>query len=277
MNSPRRYRLRLAWQAVKTVLFVAAVVLWAIFLRPQFLGGPAQFILVSGTSMEPQMHTGDLVLVTRSSAYRVGERVAYRIPEGEPAAGRVVIHRIVGGSAAAGFEMRGDNRATNDRWKPKAAEIVGTTLLRIPAGGRAARAVLTPIGLGVLAGLAVFAFIALGPDGREPRVRRSRDVAPGAAPAEPVVLAAPEVAVPAPPVVDPAPPSSAGSAKPRVTVRVCLERTAANVREGGAAARARRLERPDEPQPAAATMIELAAGVQHAAARWRGRLGAGRS
>lgn len=213
MSPPRPSRLRRVWGIVKTTVFVAAVVLWAIFLRPQFLGGPAQFILVSGTSMKPQMQTGDLVLVTRSSAYRVGERVAYRIPEGEPAAGRVVIHRIVGGSASAGFVMRGDNRATNDRWKPKPGAIVGTTRLRIPAGGRAARAILTPIGLGVLAGLAVFAFIALGPDGRQPRARPRENVAPSAAPTGENDRPAPGVAVPAPPVVAPAAPAATSGSR----------------------------------------------------------------
>ena len=270
MSSAPRSRLRRAWGVFKTVAFVAAVVLWAIFLRPQFLGGPAQFILVSGTSMEPQMHSGDLVLVMRSSGYRVGERVAFRIPEGEPAAGRVVIHRIVGGSAAAGFAMRGDNRATNDRWKPRPHEIVGTTRLHVPAGGRVARAILTPIGLGLLSGLAVFAFIALGPDGGEPRVRRRENVAASAAATGQGDHAAPVVAVPAPPVVARAA-RAAITPKPEMTVRVCLQRIAANLREAGAATRARRLERPDEPQTAAAAMVELAAGVQHATARWRGR------
>ena len=284
MSSPRRSLLRRAGRSVTTVAFVAVVALWAVFLRPQFLGGPAQFILVSGTSMEPQMHSGDLVLVTRSSTYRVGDRVAYRIPEGDPAAGRVVIHRIVGGSAAAGFAMRGDNRATSDRWKPKPADVVGTTRLRIPAAGRVARAILTPLGLGLLAGFGVFAFIALGPDGRDPSARRPRPQRRRSRvsrrprvrerppiPAPPVAAPAPVPAAPARTVSQPPPPRPPMPVRPEMTVRTCLERTAANLVEAGAAARARRQQRPGEPQSAGAVLAELAAGVQHAAGRWRGR------
>lgn len=289
--SPPRSRARRAWRGFKTVTFVAAVVLWAIFLRPQFLGGPAQLILVSGTSMEPQMHSGDLVLVMRGSGYRVGERVAYRIPRGEPAAGRVVIHRIVGGSPATGFAMRGDNRATNDRWRPVADDIVGTARLRIPAAGRVARAILTPIGLGLLGGLAAFAFIAIGPEAGDPRGRRrvvsavqapelAVELAPprSGVPASPVASSVSAVCAAAPPIHRPAPvpaPSPAAArrvpGKPQMTVRVCLVRTAANLRQAGRAARARRLRRPAEPQRPAITLIELAAGVQHAASRWRSR------
>src|SRR4051794_6818652 len=74
--------------------FVAAL-LW--FCLPQALGGRAGWVLVSGTSMLPRFHTGDLVLVERRSSYHVGEVVAYHIPQATVGAGNVVIHRIVGG------------------------------------------------------------------------------------------------------------------------------------------------------------------------------------
>src|SRR5947208_4675826 len=95
--------------------FVAAL-LW--FCLPQGLGGRAGWVLVSGTSMLPHLHTGDLVLVERQSSYRIGEVVAYRVPNGEVGAGHVVIHRIVGGNGKTGWTMQGDNRTAADLWHP---------------------------------------------------------------------------------------------------------------------------------------------------------------
>src|SRR5579862_3566324 len=79
------------------LLTIAVAVFWALFLRPQSLGGPAGYVLVSGKSMLPRYHTGDLVLVERRSSYHVGELIAYHVPQGDPMAGAQVIHRIVGG------------------------------------------------------------------------------------------------------------------------------------------------------------------------------------
>src|SRR6476469_9792925 len=63
---------------IATQLAFVAALLW--FCLPQALGGRAGWVLVSGTSMLPQLHTGDLVLVEHRSSYQVGEVVAYRIP-----------------------------------------------------------------------------------------------------------------------------------------------------------------------------------------------------
>ena len=102
------------------------------FLRPQSLGGPAGYVLVSGKSMLPLYHTGDLVLVERQSSYHVGDVIAYRVPKGDPMAGAQVIHRIIGGDAKHGFVVQGDNRTAPDVWRPKPEDIVGAKALRIP-------------------------------------------------------------------------------------------------------------------------------------------------
>src|SRR5436309_10860228 len=104
----------------KAIAFLAAqlgllaVLLW--LALPQTLGGRADWVLVSGTSMLPHLHTGDLVLVRHRSNYHVGEVIAYRVPEGEVGAGRIVIHRIVGGSGRIGWTLQGDNRTAPDLW-----------------------------------------------------------------------------------------------------------------------------------------------------------------
>lgn len=157
--------------------FVVIVIAWAVLLRPQFLGGPAGFVTVAGTSMEPRMHTGDVVLVHRQDAYAVGDVVAYRIPHGQAGAGRVVIHRIVGGNARDGFVMRGDNRDSDDMWRPRPADVVGKQEARVPAVGLAARMILTPVGLGLLSALGVVALVLGDSRPRAPR-RRSIETAP---------------------------------------------------------------------------------------------------
>ncbi len=114
---------------VGTFLLVAG---WFVALRPTLLGGSTTYLLVSGQSMEPTIHAGSLVVLRRTSGYRSGEVIAYRIPDGHPASGLNVIHRIIGGSGEAGFIMRGDNAVGSDLWRPRKADVLGTPALIIP-------------------------------------------------------------------------------------------------------------------------------------------------
>src|SRR6476659_4295311 len=88
---PPRAAVRLRLADVRTGALIAAqlalvaALLW--FCLPQALGGRAGWVLVSGTSMLPHLHTGDLVLVEHRSRYHVGEVVAYRIPKGQVGSG----------------------------------------------------------------------------------------------------------------------------------------------------------------------------------------------
>ncbi len=146
-------------------LALAAVVLaaagWFIALRPQALGGPAAYILVAGQSMEPTIHPGSLVILFRRPQYAIGDVVAYRVPPGDPGAGLRIIHRIVGGSAEAGFVMRGDNTPSSDLWRPKPEAILGSAQVVIPGAMPVLLFARSPIvAASVAAGLA--AFFALG-------------------------------------------------------------------------------------------------------------------
>src|SRR5207302_4486079 len=94
-------RLRLPLALAKLAALVGVVVTCLWFGLPQSLGGRADWVMVSGTSMLP-LHTGDLVLVEHKSSYHVGEVVAYRVPKGQVGAGHVVIHRIIGGNGTKG-------------------------------------------------------------------------------------------------------------------------------------------------------------------------------
>jgi signal peptidase I len=141
------------------LLTIAVAVLWALFLRPQTLGGPAGYVLVSGKSMLPRYHTGDLVLVERRSSYHVGELIAYHVPQGDPMAGAQVIHRIVGGDAAHGFVVQGDNRTAPDPWRPKPKDIVGAKVLRIPDAIVVLQFLRDPVFMALLASCFAFAYV----------------------------------------------------------------------------------------------------------------------
>jgi signal peptidase I len=132
------------------------------FLRPQSLGGPAAYVLVSGKSMLPLYHTGDLILVRHKQTYAIGDIIAYRIPKGDAMAGAQVIHRIIGGNATHGFVVQGDNRTAPDVWRPKPGDIVGSAELKIPQAVVLLQYLRSPLLLGLLAASFVFVYLLTG-------------------------------------------------------------------------------------------------------------------
>ena len=134
------------------------LVAWVLWFRPEFVGGRVDYIIVGGRSMLPALHGGDLVVVQRAQTYRLGDVVAYHIPDGI-FRGRRIIHRIVGGDGGHGFVMRGDNNAENDLWNPRPADIDGKLWLRLPAAGLVVAFARSPAVLAAVAGGFVFAFV----------------------------------------------------------------------------------------------------------------------
>ncbi|MGH3497093.1 MAG: signal peptidase I [Nocardioidaceae bacterium] len=114
---------------VLRVLGLAFLGVWVFFLWPTSLGGRTGYVVVQGTSMQPHLYTGDLVLTREQPSYHVGEVVAFHIDGGQ------VIHRLNSGSESAGFKTRGDNRTEADPWTIKDASIVGQEWIRIPGVG----------------------------------------------------------------------------------------------------------------------------------------------
>jgi signal peptidase len=130
--------------------FLTIMAIWATFFWPSSLGGPASYVVVQGTSMQPGLHTGDLVITRRASSYHVGEAVAFKVDGGQ------VIHRLYSGSPQSGFTTKGDNRQQPDPWRIRSSAIIGQELIKIPHAGTALVGFRQPIPLVLgLAGLAV--------------------------------------------------------------------------------------------------------------------------
>jgi signal peptidase len=137
---------RVTRRAARLGLVAASVGLalgWFFVLRPTSLGGPAGYVLVSGTSMDPTYRTGDLVITQRQSTYQRGDIVEFRVKNA------LVIHRIVGGDAANGFIVRGDNNPVEDGFRPTIDRIVGTAWVRLPGVGHLILVIRDPLPLAI--------------------------------------------------------------------------------------------------------------------------------
>ena len=140
---------------------------WVVSLGVLALGIPTPWgaprlgvTVVSGPSMLPTYDPGDLVLTWRSNDYGVGTPVVYGIPAGDPGAGLNVVHRIVSVRPDGTFVTQGDNNGHVDPWEPRASDVRGEVVLRVPRGGIVLRWFGSPLLLalvsGLLAGASVF-------------------------------------------------------------------------------------------------------------------------
>jgi signal peptidase len=149
-----------ARRVTRYLAFGAIVVLWAVFLRPQWLGGSTAFITVRGDSMMPTYQNGDFLMVSAQGTYRAGDIVAYKVPLAEVGAGHVVVHRIKSVEDAQ-FVIQGDNNPEPDPWHLATADMVGRAVVRVPGLGGVIEILLTPtIAATVAASLMVMFLVA---------------------------------------------------------------------------------------------------------------------
>jgi signal peptidase I len=100
------------------------------FLAPTQIGGSTRYVITHGISMEPLIHTGDLVLVRPANDYHVGEVVAYH----STLLNTVVLHRIIA-IHDGHYTFKGDNNDFIDPTHPTRALLLGRMWLHIPHGG----------------------------------------------------------------------------------------------------------------------------------------------
>ena len=119
----------LARSFLSVIALAAVVVAWVLF-APMQIGGQAAYAIISGNSMEPGLHRGDLVVLQRASDYQVGDVATYRHPTLGP-----VIHRIVAETDGR-YIFKGDNNTWLDSYQPTPAELVGKFWIYVPSLGK---------------------------------------------------------------------------------------------------------------------------------------------
>lgn len=172
------------------VLLTAVLTAWWVELRPTtFLGGPASFITVKGTSMLPTLKTGDFVLAEAQPAYQVGAVVVYSVPDSQKVgAGAVLIHRIVAGNATVGFTLKGDNNQAPDPWTVPRSDVLGKEVLVIPGFGSTLLVLRSPLFAGLVAALIAIWVVLSPPEWlrrRKPAAATETTPSAGAAPLDP--------------------------------------------------------------------------------------------
>ncbi len=155
VNHHRVRRARRMASTAASVMLLGVFVAASAWFWPLRFGGSTTVVWVSGESMEPTLSNHDLVIARHHDRYAVGDVVVYRVPEGQFAAGTLVVHRIVGGDAVNGFVTRGDNRTTNDQWLPRGGDVLGEVVVQTQHGTllhEVIESTTSSGGLGVLAG-----------------------------------------------------------------------------------------------------------------------------
>ena len=136
------------WQAVAAAfLLVLIVIAWIVF-APLQVGGQAAYVIVTGNSMEPGFHLGDLVIVRQTSVYQAGDIAAYHNAELRS----YVFHRIIGLDLDR-FIFKGDNNTWTDSYRPTREELIGKLWIHLPGIGKAVQWARLPINMALMAGV----------------------------------------------------------------------------------------------------------------------------
>jgi signal peptidase I len=142
------------------------VAIWILFAPTQF-GGRASYVIIAGASMEPALHSGDLVVALQSQTYQVGDVVTYTHPQVGP-----VIHRIINLDGNK-FTLQGDNNEWIDAYQPTEANILGKSWMTLPGAAIWLERMRTPVGLALLSLAVGFMLLVTVSRGKDDKVNRS--------------------------------------------------------------------------------------------------------
>jgi signal peptidase I len=161
---------------VQTILvgflaLVVGVVGW-IYFAPTQLGGSTSYMIIRGVSMNPSIHSGDLVIIRKRSSYPIHTVVAYR----DTLTKQNILHRII---AIKGdhYTFKGDNNPSPDAFQPTKAQLMGEKWIQIPYAGSALAWVQVPRNAAILA---IAAILLAASGGAATQRRRRRKSVPAA-------------------------------------------------------------------------------------------------
>jgi signal peptidase len=111
------------------VVICGIFTLWLVFLAPTQIGGPVSLGVVKGTSMQPLLHSGDLVVAYRMPEYRIGDLIVY------DKFGGSIVHEIIAESTPGVFRTEGIHNQHHDSWNVRFADVRGKVLFIVPQLG----------------------------------------------------------------------------------------------------------------------------------------------
>lgn len=161
--TPRRL-VSLVFSAVATLFLIG----FCILAWPASMGGKANWVTVSGTSMLPDYRTGDMVVTWNDGNWRVGDVVLYSV---DGTSTNLIVHRLIAGDATTGWTAQGDNKPAPDPWLIPQTNIRGRELVHIPYLGVVLTAARTPQVLAIATGALIFGAVLMVPK-RKRRLER---------------------------------------------------------------------------------------------------------
>lgn len=111
-------------------LVAALVVIWVVGPGAGGWGGVSTAV-VSGDSMEPTLHDGDLAVLRHDGSPSTGDLVLFDL------GGGWVVHRLAAGDPETGWSTRGDGNDFTDRWVVHADDVRGRYWFSLPGVGHA--------------------------------------------------------------------------------------------------------------------------------------------
>ena len=153
------------WARLLWLLGITAFLVAGVTVAPRQVGGPVDYVVTHGISMQPRFHAGDLAIVREAGQYQVGDIVAYH----SATLHTVVMHRIVAQEGDR-FVFKGDNNSWLDPDKPTKSELIGALWIQVPQGKKYLDFVRAPTTIGV----AVLVLLLAGTRFRRKRRRRRR-------------------------------------------------------------------------------------------------------
>ncbi|MDA0264990.1 MAG: signal peptidase I [Chloroflexi bacterium] len=153
---------------VNALIVAMLVVVWVV-VAPRALGGLTTYAVVNGTSMNPLLHRGDVVVLRGADRVGVGDVVSYF----SQSLGTLVVHRIVSEEQGV-FTFQGDNNDWIDSDQLDAEAVLGKMWFKIPNAGRVFMWFGEPWRIAVITGGLVFMFgFSSGPGKKQPKVEDS--------------------------------------------------------------------------------------------------------